>query len=203
MRSYDRFLHCAPAFDHLLTPSTPLLARRPPSALAPPHSKPQYCLNPPQHPPQSSFPTHKPSTSAPSYGIRRYKMTSSPHSHDCIAHIHPRIPPYTPHVSVSCPQKYHPQPPQRSPCHSCHNHFTRQQRQNAVPANISAVARPQYACFGYMPACMCLKGLRCRNWRAESLQPIGCSGSARHPRTGALLYEKGFFSREPPLSHAL
>ena len=51
--------------DHLLTPATPFLVRRPPSPLAPPHSKPQDCLHTHQHPPQSSFITHNPSLLAP------------------------------------------------------------------------------------------------------------------------------------------
>ena len=65
MRSHDRFFYCALVHDHLLTHTTPLLARRSPSPLAPPHSKPNGCLYPHQYPPQSSFSTHNPSTAAP------------------------------------------------------------------------------------------------------------------------------------------
>ena len=65
MRSHDRFFYCALVHDHLLTHTTPLLPRRSPSPLAPPHSKPHGCLYPHQYPPQSSFSTHNPSTAAP------------------------------------------------------------------------------------------------------------------------------------------
>ena len=55
---------------------------------------------------------------------------------------------------------------------------------SAVCSQCSAVARVHCTCFEYVSACMCLMGLRCRNRRAESLQPIGCTGSARHPGPG-------------------
>ena len=137
-----------------------------------------------QHPPQSSFPSHNPSTPVPSYSTSRYNLTSPPTT-ITVSRV------FTP-ASRRRPQMFQLSAPRNAPLSPLRG-------RPAILAIITPFTSSARALFQpvapqslveAMPALdMCLHVLvwchsDAKLWRAESLQPIGCTGSARHPGPG-------------------
>ena len=123
------------------------------------------CLHPHQYPPQSSFPSHNPFTPAPSYSTSRHNVTSPP-----TTIIRCRA--YSPPPSAVDPKRFSflpPETPTSAPSEVALPLLPQSPPSPAAPvalfqptAQASAVARPCYACFGYVSACISLVRFRCQ-----------------------------------------
>ena len=140
-----------------------------------------------QHPPQSSFPSHNPSTPVPSYSTSRYNLTSPPTT-ITVSRV------FTP-ASRRRPQMFQLSAPRNatlSPLRGRPAILAIITPPTSSARTLFQPVAPQSLVDAMPTLDMCLNALvwccsDAKLWRAESLQPIGFTGSARLPGTSPMV----------------